>query len=237
MVLDRAAALATKINTYQKLKNTAQEADQFATRATQFSNASLLMTRLREILSALAEAGVPVDFFPNDGLSYSEKARVLRAAIEADPAKLNDPPFDIKYAFTERLHGIASAGQKAASAAWKSYVDKRTAFGADDVLSALAQVPQFRTSVARIRQIREDVAAFGAGLPADPKEAIAKLDVLVSQHEAAWSALAASDIPSSVVAFIRAAANSDALLSAYTPEVQTWLESRNLLGAFRIKLR
>ncbi|MBX9664461.1 hypothetical protein [Novosphingobium sp.] len=237
MLLDRAATLATKINTYQKLKNTADEASQFDTRAKQFETASLLMTRLRATLSALAEAGVAVDFEPNDGLGYADKARALREAIKADPAKVNDPPFDIKHAFTDRLNGIAIAGHKAASAAWKAYVDKRAAFGADDVLSALGQVPQFRVSVARIRQIRSEVAAYGASLPADPKAAIASLDSLVSQHETAWKSLAATDIPPSVVAFIRAAASSDARLNSYTPEVQTWLESHKLLDAFRIKLR
>ncbi|GAO78136.1 hypothetical protein [Sphingopyxis sp. C-1] len=237
MLLDRAAALATKINTYQKLKNTADEADLFGTRAKQFESASLLMKGLRETLSALADAGVPVDFEPGDGLGYAEKARMLREAIKEDPAKVNDPPFDIKHAFVDRLNGIVSAGHKAASAAWSAYVDKRAAFGADDVLSALGQVPQFRVSVARIRQIRIDVAAFGAGLPADPKGAITSLDTLVEQHETAWKSLAATDIPPSVVTFIRAAASSDALLTAYTSEVQTWLEGHKLLDAFRIKLR
>ena len=237
MLLDRAASLATKINAFQKLKNTKEEAESYATRATQFTHVSMLVSRLRETLTVLAEAGVPVDFEPSDGLGYAAKARVLREAIKADPAKLNDPPFDLKHGFTDRLNNIASAGDKAANAAWKAYVDKRVAFGADDVLSALALVPQFKASVTRIRQIRSHVAAFGGALPADPKDAIARLDMLVTQHEAAWNALAASDIPPSVVAFIRAAANHDALLSAYTTEVQTWLESRNLLGAFRVKLR
>jgi hypothetical protein len=237
MLLDRAATLSTKINTYQKLKNSAAEAEQFGTRAKQFETASLLIAGLRETLSALTDAGVPVDFKPSDGLGYADKARTLREAIKGNPASVNDPPFDIKHAFIDRLNGIASAGHKAASTAWKAYVDKRAAFGADDVLSALGQVPQFRVSVAKIRQIRGEVAAFGASLPTDPKVAIASLDSLLSQHEAAWNTLAASDIPTSVVAFIRAAANSEALLSAYTSEVQKWLESRNLLGAFRITLR
>ena len=237
MLLDRAAALATKINTYQKLKMVADEADQFGTRAKQFETASMLMAGLREMLSTLADAGVPVDFEPSDGLGYAAKARELREAIKADPAKVNDPPFDIKHALTDRLNFLASAGHKATSAAWKDYVDNRAAFGADDVLSALGQVPQFRPSVIKIRQIRGEVEAFGSMLPVEPKDAIAKLDTLVSQHEAAWNTLAASDIPPSVVAFIRAAANNDALLSAYTSEVQAWLENRNLLTAFRIKLR
>ena len=198
MLLDRAATLATKINTYQKLKNSAAEAEQFGTRAKQFDTASQLMAGLRETLSALADAGVAVDFEPSDGLGYADKARALREAIKEDPAKVNDPPFDIKHAFTDRLNGIASAGHKAASAAWRAYVDKRAAFGADDVLSALGQVPQFRLSVAKIRQIRGEVAGFGASLPQDPKAAIASLDSLLTQHEAAWNTLAASDIPSSV---------------------------------------
>lgn len=237
MLLERAASLATKINTYQKLKNSAAEAEQFGTRAKQFEAVSQLMAGLRETLSALADVGIAVDFEPSDGMGYADKARTLREAIKEDPAKVNDPPFDIKHAFTDRLNGIASAGHKAASAAWRAYVDKRAAFGADDVLSALGQVPQFRGSVAKIRQIRGEVAGLGTSLPPDPKAAITSLNSLLTQHEAAWNTLAASDIPSSVVAFIRAAANSDALLSAYTSEVQAWLESRNLLGAFRIKLR
>lgn len=236
MLLDRAAAFATKINTYEKHKNSAAEAAQFDTRAKQLEAVSLLILRLRESLTALAEAGVRVDFQPSDGLGYADKARTLREAIKKDPAKVYDPPFDIKHAFIDRLNSIASAGQKAASNAWKNYVDKRAAFGADDVLSALGQVPQFRVSVAKIRQIRAEVAKFGASLPPNPKAAIASLDNMLIQHEAAWNTLAASDIPSSVVAFIRAAANSEALLSAYTSEVQTWLESRNLVGAFRVKL-
>lgn len=237
MLLDRAASLATKINIYQTLRSSASEAEQFGTRARQLENASQLMAGLRETLGALADAGVSVDFVPSEGIDYAEKARILREVIKADPAKVNDPPFDIKHAFTDRLNGIASAGHKAASAAWKAYVDKRAAFGADDVLSALGQVPQFRASVAKIREIRAQVVAFGASLPADPKASIAGLDILVGHHETAWSTLAASDIPPSVVAFIRAAANSEALLSAFTSEVKTWLESRNLLDTFRIKLR
>lgn len=236
MLLDRAAEFATKINTYEKLKNSAAEAAQFDTRAKQLEAVSLLIATLRGTLTALAEAGVRVEFQPNDVLGYAAKARMLREAIKEDPAKVNDPPFDIKHAFTDRLNNIASAGQKAASDAWKTYVDERAAFGADDVLSALGKVPQFRVSVANIRQLRAEVTAFGASLPPNPKAAIACLDSLLIQHEAAWKTLAASDIPSSVVAFIRAAANSEALLTAYTCEVQTWLKNRNLVGAFRVKL-
>jgi hypothetical protein len=63
------------------------------------------------------------------------------------------------------------------------------------------------------------------------------LDALVADHNAAWAELSAEDIPGTVISFIRDAANEGALLTTYIDEVRTWLESRNLLNAFRIRLR
>jgi hypothetical protein len=237
MLLDRASALAEQISNFQSFKNTADEADHVARRVLQFENISKLIQGLRNTLTTLADAGVLVDFVPKDGLNLAGKARQLREEIKTNPAKLKDPPFDLKHGFNDRLDGIAVAGEKAAIAAWKTYVDERADFGADDVLNALAPIAQFKASGLKIRQIRREVAAFGADFPSNPKAAIARLDVLIAEHEMAWTKLEASDIPTSVVAFIRAAAGGEATLSAYTPEVQSWLEGRDLLGAFRIKLK
>lgn len=237
MLLERAGALSSKISSFHKLKSTADEADQFLTRANQFAALSEKLARARATLAKLAEAGVETDFAVTEESGYAAKARTLREAIHASPSAINNPPFNLKHEFADRVLAIAVEGEKAALSAWQSYVAKRAEFGADDVLSALAKIPQFRPSIARISQIRTDVGRFGAMLPEDPKGAISKLNALLVEHEAAWRALAADDIPRSVVAFIRSAANSDALLSAYTQDVREWLESRNLHDAFRIKLR
>lgn len=237
MLLERAGALSSKISSYHKLKSTADEAEQFLTRANQFAALSEKLARARATLAKLAEAGVETGFAVTEGSGYAARARTLREAIHANPTTINNPPFNLKHEFTDRVSAIALEGEKAALAAWQSYVAKRAEFGADDVLSALAKIPQFRPSIARISQIRTDVGRFGAMLPEDPKGAISKLNALLVEHEAAWRALAADDIPRSVVAFIRSAASSDALLSAYTQDVREWLESRGLLDAFRIKLR
>lgn len=237
MLLERAGALSSKISSYHKLKSTADEAEQFLTRANQFATLAEKLARARATLAKLAEAGVETGFAVMDGAGYAAKARTLREAIHANPATINSPPFNLKHEFADRVSAIALEGEKAALAAWQSYVAKRAEFGADDVLSALAKIPQFRPSISRISQIRADVARFGTMLPEDPQGAISKLDALLVEHEAAWRALAADDIPHSVVAFIRSAASSDALLSAYTHDVRAWLENRNLLDAFRIKLR
>jgi len=236
MLLERAADLTAKIAQYQKLKGAADESEQFHTRAKQLTDVAERINRVRQGLGRLTEAGVDISFEPSDGAAYAAKAKALRAALQADPTVINDPPFDLKYEFADRLTGIATAADQAMREAWTGYVANRAAFGSDDVLTALAAVPQFRASVARIRRCRTEIAAFGNGLPTDPNAAVARIDALVEEHDAAWSELSAADIPPSVISFMRAAAGPGASLEALTAEVKTWLAGRGLLAAFRIRL-
>lgn len=237
MLLERATGLAAKIAKYQELANAADQAEQFQTRANQFGGVAESITRARQALDKLVEAGVPLEFVPTEGVGYAAKAKELRAAINSNPAAINDPPFDLKYEFIDRLNAIVAKANQAMMDAWKAYVAKRSDFGSDDVLSALAAVPQFRKSVARIRECRSDIAAIGNSLPSDPQVAVGRLDTLAAAHNAAWAELSAEDIPKSVLSFVRAAASEGAALATYTDEVRTWLESRNLLTPFRIRLR
>jgi len=237
MLLERATALAAKIAKYQELANAADQAEQFQTRANQFGGVAERVTRARQALGQLVEAGVPVDFVPTEGAGYAAKAKELRAAINNNPAAINDPPFDLKYDFVDRLNAIVAKANQVMIDAWKVYVVKRADFGSDDVLSALAAVPQFRKNVAKIREYRSDIATLGNSMPSDPQVAVARLDSLVAAHNAAWADLSAEDIPGNVISFIRAAANEGAQLTTYTDSVRTWFESRNLLSAFRIRLR
>lgn len=237
MLLERAAGLAAKITQYQKLKASADEAEHFQTRANQFGALSEKISGTRVALETLANAGVRISFIPSDGKSYAAKAKTLRTAIQENPTAINNPPFDLKHEFADRISGIAGAAEKAMTDGWKAYVAQRADFGTSDVLSALAEVPQFRSSVTKIRQCRNDIAALGSGLPSDPLATIARLNALVAEHDTAWATLSADNIPPSVISFIRATANEGAPLTAYTNEVRTWLEGRNLANAFRIRLR
>lgn len=236
MLLERASRLSAKVTEYQKLRAMADEAEQFQTRANQLGAIAERVLRARSALEKFAGAGVELSFVASDGTEYAAKARMLRAAINEDVAAITNPPFDLKYDFIDRLAGLAGAAEKAVSDAWKNYVLKRADFGSSEVLDALAAVPQFRPSVTKIKQCRTSVAAFGNSLPADAKAAVARLDELAVEHDAAWSELSAGDIPATVIAFIRSAANEGATLAAYTEEVHTWLSSRSLLSAFRIRL-
>jgi hypothetical protein len=141
MLLERATGLAAKITQYRELRSAADEAEQFETRAKQFAAISERLSRTLSALGKLADAGVTISFVPNDGAGYAAKAKALRAAIRDNPAAINDPPFDLKYEFTDRLTMIAGAAEKAMTEAWKAYVAKRGDFGSNFVLSALARSP------------------------------------------------------------------------------------------------
>jgi hypothetical protein len=237
MLLERAAGLAAKISQYQNFKKSASEAEKFETRARQFDALSEKVVLARGQLARFRDAGVPVDFTPTDSQGYAAKAKVLRDAIKDNLAAINDPPFDIKNEFNDRIAAIATAAQKAMEESWRVYVGKRADFGSSDVLAALEAIPQFKQSVAKIKRLRVEVAGLGNVVPPDPKTTVARLNNLVAEHDAAWSELAAGDIPTSVIAFIRAAASEGAVLSALTDEVRSWLKNHNLLTVFRIRLR
>jgi hypothetical protein len=237
MLLERARGLAADITRYRNLKGTADEADHFQTRANQFGDVSERLSRTRDALRRLKDAGIEVAFVPADAAGLAAKAKTLRVAVQEDPAVLRDPPFDLKYQFTDRLVGLRSAADRAMTEAWKRYVDERSDLHSDDVLNALAALPQFKLSVAKIRECRANIAALGASLPPDPSTAVARLSVLVHEHRTAWAELRADGIPDAVIAFLRACAAEGAPLSGLTDEVRSWLESRNLLNAFRIKIR
>lgn len=236
MLLERAAGLADKIGRYQKLKAAANEADLFRTRAGQFSEAAMLLSEARATLRRFADAGVSIDFVPANAGDLADKSVQLRAIAADDPAGLANPPFNVAHEFTNRLKGLAIAANSAIQTGWQRFVDENGPGGSDEILEALGKLPQMRASVARIRQCRHKVSTLAATLPADPARAVDQLRDLTSEHRAAWTELTADSLPAGVVTFLRACAAEGAPIVALTGEVRDWLDARDLLGSFRIRI-
>lgn len=235
MLLERAAGLASKIGQYGKLKAAANEAELFRTRATQLGEAAALLTQARVALDRFRAAGVPVDFHPVNATELSERVETLRDLARDNPAALADPPFNLRHLFTDRLRHLAVAANGAVSDAWRAYVAANGPAAHNDILNALGELPQMRAGVNRIRGYRQQVTALAASLPPDPAAAVAQLKTLVAAHDAAWRELTADEVPPSVIHFLRAAVTG-APVSALTSEVRTWLDARNLLGSFKIRI-
>lgn len=236
MLLERAAGLAESISRYQKLKIAANEAELFRTRAAQVGEAAALLTQARAALSRFSKAGVAIDYFPANVEELSEKATKLRAIAAEDPAGLANPPFNVTHEFTNRLRGLAVAADTAIREGWQRFVAENGPGGSDEVLEALGKLSQMRAGVTRIRQCRQKIAVLATTVPADPVRAVEQLRELATEHRAAWTELTADSVPPAVILFLRASAGEGAPLTALTGDVRDWLETRELLASFRIRI-
>lgn len=236
MLLERASGLAERIERYQKLKEAAKVASLVSTRATQIGAAAEHLTQARAALSRFAKAGINVQYAPAGALELTEKATRLRAIAAADPAGLADPSFNVAHEFTNRLKALADAANRSIEEAWRRFVAEHTPSGSDEVVEALGKLPQMRAGANRIRQCRQKVADLAATVPSDPAGAIEQLKRLSAEHGLAWAELTADSVPPSVLQFLRACAADGAPVTALTDEVRIWLESRDLIASFRIRI-
>src|SRR5436853_560221 len=98
MLLERAEGLADRINRYDNLKAAAKQADLYRTRDQQLEQAGLALREARTAIERFLASGIPVDFVALHADSLIDMANKL-----ADPIVLADPPFNLKYEFTDRL--------------------------------------------------------------------------------------------------------------------------------------
>jgi hypothetical protein len=237
MLLERAKGLAVEIEQFERLKGSADQAKRFETRAAQFAAVAQRLSNTATAMKSLREAGVAVDFLPKDSSVLAERAAKLVAGFRSDPNSLNDPGFDVKYQFLDRLLAIAATGDEASLAAWQRYVKMNSYTAADEILVALASIPDYRAIVGRIRAIRARLEALAESVPSVPTAAIAEMNKIAAEHRTAWSEMTAGDIPGPVIAFLRDCAADGASVAAFTEGVKAWFSSRNLLHVFRIKIR
>ncbi|WP_122570548.1 hypothetical protein [Pseudomonas viridiflava] len=237
VLLERANDLSLRIAKYSRLKNSVLEAKPFETRATQFTNISEKLVLTRDRLERLSEVGIDVGFIPKDGEALVSKAVILREALRTNPKVLNDPPFNLRFDFTDRLLGITTAADAEMLAAWRSFIHDNSDSTSTEILDALYAVPQYRPIVSKIRACQTQLETLASSVPNELKIATDQLRAIVQTHRLAWAEMTTGGIPDPVVSFLRDCAADGAMLAGLTEEVWGWLENRNLLNSFRIKIK
>lgn len=236
MLLDQAKDLAGRIGVYARLKSSAGAAKDFETRAMSFGGVATSLRTAKASLERMQAAGIALDFIPNDAEALAAKAVTLRDSVKTDPATLNDPPFNLKFDFVDRINSLCSGARKAMLAAWQARVAQNSEMASPEILAALSTVPQYKPVVARIGVLKEQVAMLADSVPADISVGITQLKKIMDAYAAAWGEMTADGIPKAVIAFLRAAAGQGATLDQLTDEVRGWLDARSLLPLFRIKI-
>lgn len=237
MLLERAAKIVADIGQFAKMKRTAGEAKALQTRAEQLSPVAGKLAESAETLAKIRDAGIVVSFMPKERDELGKRAADLLIALRADPNNLVNPAIDLKYQFIDRLLSVAMSAQGVALAAWRRHVAESSEHAPEEILSALAAIPDYQPTVAKIRSLQKRISELAETVPADPASAIEQIKRIAAEHREIWKKLTAGGIPEDVAAFLRACGLEGATLGSFTPSVAAWLGERGLVHLFRVKLR
>lgn len=237
MLLERTTELVADIGQFAKMKRSAGEAKALQTRAEQLSPVAEKLTESAENLAKIRDVGIVVSFVPKEGAELGKRAADLLTALRADPNNLVTPAIDLKYQFIDRLLSVAAAAQSASLAAWRRHVAENSEHAPEEILSALAAIPDYQSTVAKIRSLQKRVSLLADTVPADPAGSIEEIKRIATEHREIWERLTAGGIPEDVAAFLRACGLEGAALGSFTPNVAAWLGERGLVDLFRVKLR
>jgi hypothetical protein len=237
MLLERASGLVAEIELFEKLKGSAKEAQALEARAAQFLPVAARLSKATNAVKRVRNAGISVHFTPKDGEVLGKRAAELVASLRLDPNSLAEPAIDLKYQFVDRLLTLAAAAEAAALAAWQAHVSDNSDPPREEILAALAAVPDYRAIVERIRGIQARILKLSSVVPADPELAVDELERLMGELRAAWSEMTAGGIPQAVIEFLRACSLDGAQLESFTDKVKDWVSERRLMHLFNIKIR
>lgn len=237
MLLDQANALIEQITRYHTLKEQAQNAQVFETRAGQFSKSASDLRVAVAVMKALNNASIPVDFKLSIKDQTKARTQKLQEGFTNNPAFVDNPGFDLRFEYVTPLGGLARSINEAALKAWQRHIAERREQVSIEILSTLRAVPAYRPIIATVQLCQEQIERLSRSLPSDVSNALHELASLIEKQREAWLKLTGGDLPKSVIIFLRASMGEGAELRQLTPEVIDWLEIRNLESAFRIKPR
>ncbi|UWU92948.1 hypothetical protein [Bradyrhizobium sp. CB1015] len=237
MLLERTTKLVADVGQFAKMKRSAGEAKALQTRAEQLSPVAEKLAESAETLAKIRKAGIIVSFMPKERDELGKRTADLLTALRADPNNLVNPAIDLKYQFIDRLLSVATAAQSVSLAAWRRHVAENSEHAPEEILSALAAIPDYQSTVARIRSLQKRVSHLAETVPADPANVTEEIKRIAAEHREIWEMLTEGGIPDDVTAFLRACGLDGATLGSFTPSVAAWLGERGLIHLFRIKLR
>jgi hypothetical protein len=235
MLLEEAAKLRAALAQHQALKAAGQQEKVFRTRATQLTPLAEGLARAQRDWMALRNAGLPVGRpAPKPGLRA--RAEELLERFQTERSVLAAPDETFRFEFTPGVRKAAEELEAQSSEGWTAYMAVGGGFPGEEVLTALAAIPNYAMQVQRIREAANDFRRL-AELPpaaAEVSSALAQVEAARRKKDDALAAMRGDDLSAEVLTFLRKTGQGGAALSDLTDGVRTWLNARGLTSAFRI---
>jgi len=240
LLTSRAVAFVQEAENYKKKREIAGEADRFSSRASQLKAPSEALSGLQRLANELAREGIAPEV-PEKLLSATaDRASKHLTEFEADAKQFVEPNVELAQEFLGMLKKLEADYKDSVRRAWDQYVEELIKPLPEAVLQAIATLPAYQSQVAALRGKHADAQKLAKSVPAigDVGPVLRRIRQLNSENDAAWNELNGSGLPDDVLAFLRkSGSTSGASLSDATPAIVKWLQARDLLSSFLIRVR
>jgi hypothetical protein len=119
------------------------------------------------------------------------------------------------------------------SQVWQTYKEEKLPPVNKELLDLLEKISTFRPTVQRVKGI---VARLEAIKFPGSEHQFNQVEELISELSNAWNSLQSSEVPESVLKFLRATSTGGSSLESLSSEVEEWLKSRGIIHLFQIRL-
>ncbi|MFO1431288.1 MAG: hypothetical protein U1F76_14285 [Candidatus Competibacteraceae bacterium] len=233
-LLQRARQLVDALAQLEESKRLVQNVQGFNTRATEIEQALEAFSKLAELVSAFRSHNIPFTL-SLDLASLRQALETIATDYKNDPNILLKPDNKLTRMFWNPLKNSPNQIRQDLEISWKKYAQTILPRLDNELLDIFEKLPSTRAQARIIRQLQQHVQQLAGSLPSSEND-IQTLVNLANRIGESWQNLETTEIPTSVMTFLKAACGAGASLDLFTDEVRQWLSEHRLTQAFSISL-
>lgn len=232
-LLQRANQLAENLEQLEAKKQLAQEVQTFSSRAIELEQAVQKFNDLVRLVKIFRKYIVPYSV----NVNLVDLRQALETIYSSYQSDLNTikPNAESSKKFWKPLKDYPTQIQQSLELAWQNYTRTILPSLDKELLDIFEKLPSTQAQVKTIRQLQKQAEALIVLLPSSEQD-VDKIKQLVASIQIAWQGLETTEIPASVLRFLKAACSGGAALHLFTEDVRQWLVEHQLNHAFFISL-
>jgi hypothetical protein len=236
MLIARLDRVTQEIAQLRELRQQANNAQAFGTRAKQWNDLSVPLDSLATIAQEFQRRGITIPLDRSQLAMFAKEVRAVATAYHEDPQSILTAP-EHRFTFWEPLRTLPDRARTALLQAWSEYINATLPIQQQpELLQTLGQLPGFRVRVEQISQLYRETERLRGRLPQSADE-IDRIATIASELKTTWAQLPAEGIPADVRDFLTTAVEGNARLAQLTGPVMEWLQINNLADSVRISLK
>lgn len=232
-LLQRANQLAESLEQLEAKKQLAQEVQTFSSRVDALEQAVQNFNDLVRLVKIFRNYTIPYSVNVNL-VDLHQSLQTIYSCYQSDPSTIK-PNAESSKKFWKPLKDYPPQIRQSLELAWQNYTRKILPNLDKELLDIFEKLPSTQAQVKTIRQLQQQAYSLSISLPSSEQD-IDKIKQLVASIQIAWQGLETTEIPTSVLGFLKAACSGGAALHLFTEDVRHWLVDHQLNHAFSISL-